>query len=144
MSIVIDIENKMKEALKAGNAEDKSIYSYLLSRLRAKEVEARHELSDSEAVSVIQKELKTLHKDLEAIASYAKAADAAENIKHQIEIYSKYVPKMLSKEEILTILDTFEVAPKGVIMKNFMKEHKSEVDGRTVSQAIDEWLKNKQ
>lgn len=144
MSIVIDIENKMKEALKAGNAEDKSIYSYLLSRLRAKEVEVRHELSDSEAVSVIQKELKTLHKDLEAIASYAKAVDAAENIKHQIEIYSKYVPKMLSKEEILAILDTFEAAPKGVIMKNFMKEHKSEVDGRTVSQAIDEWLKNKQ
>lgn len=143
MSIVIDIENKMKEALKAGNAEDKSIYSYLLSRLRAKEVEVRHELSDSEAVSVIQKELKTLHKDLEAIASYAKAADAAENIKHQIEIYSKYVPKMLSKEEILAILDTFEVAPKGVIMKNFMKEHKFEVDGRTVSLAIDEWLKNK-
>lgn len=144
MSIVIDIENKMKEALKAGNAEDKSIYSYLLSCLRAKEVEVRHELSDSEAVSVIQKELKTLHKDLEAIASYAKAADAAENIKHQIEIYSKYVPKMLSKEEILAILDTFEVAPKGVIMKNFMKEHKSEVDGRIVSQTIDEWLKNKQ
>lgn len=144
MSIVIDIENKMKEALKAGNTEDKSIYSYLLSRLRAKEVEVHHELSDSEAVSVIQKELKTLHKDLEAIASYAKAADAAENIKHQIEIYSKYVPKMLSKEEILAILDTFEVAPKGVIMKNFMKEHKSEVDGRIVSQAIDEWLKNKQ
>ena len=143
MSIVTDIETKMKEALKAGKSEDKSIYSYLLSRLRAKEVEVRHELSDSEAVAVIQKELKTLNKDLEAISAYSKAADAVKDIKHQIEIYSEYVPKMLSKDEILAILDTFEVAPKGVIMKNFMKEHKSEVDGRTVSQAIDEWLKNK-
>lgn len=143
MSIVTDIETKMKEALKAGKSEDKSIYSYLLSRLRAKEVEVRHELSDSEAVAVIQKELKTLNKDLEAISAYSKAADAAKDIKHQIEIYSEYVPKMLSKDEILAILDTFEVAPKGVIMRNFMKEYKSEVDGRTVSQAIDEWLKNK-
>lgn len=143
MSIVTNIETKMKEALKAGKSEDKSIYSYLLSRLRAKEVEVRHELSDSEAVAVIQKELKTLNKDLEAISAYSKAADAAKDIKHQIEIYSEYVPKMLSKDEILAILDTFEVAPKGVIMKNFMKEYKSEVDGRTVSQAIDEWLKNK-
>lgn len=144
MSIVIDIETKMREALKAGKSEDKSIYSYLLSRLRAKEVEVRHELSDSEAVAVIQKELKTLNKDLEAISAYSKAADAAENIKRQIEIYSEYVPKMLSKDEILSILNTFEVAPKGVIMKNFMKDHKSEVDGRIVSQAIDEWLKDKQ
>ena len=143
MSIVTDIETKMKEAIKESKYEDKSIYSYLLSRLRAKEVEVRHELSDSEAVAVIQKELKTLNKDLEAISAYSKAADAAKDIKHQIEIYSEYVPKMLSKDEILAILDTFEVAPKGVIMKNFMKEHKSEVDGRTVSQAIDEWLKNK-
>ena len=58
---------------------------------------------------------------MEAISAYSKAADAAKDIKHQIEIYSEYVPKMLSKDEILAILDTFEVAPKGVIMKNFMK-----------------------
>ena len=144
--IVSEIEMKMKEALKDGRMEDKNDYSYLLSRLRAKEVEYRHgELTDDEALGVIQKEVRQMQKDYDAMSGDLLNTHYARGLKRQIDLYSIYLPKMMSYDEVLDYLRAMDadcILPTsfGAAMKAVRAEIGAKADGKTISQALKNYM----
>ena len=135
----------MKEALKDGRMEDKNDYSYLLSRFRAKEVELRHELTDDEAIDVIRKEVKQMQKDYNAMSDDLLNTHYAKGLKRQIDLYSIYLPKMMSYDEVLDYLrwmDAECMLPTafGAAMKAVRAEIGAKADGKTISQALKNYM----
>lgn len=143
--IVSEIEMKMKEALKDGRMEDKNDYSYLLSRFRAKEVELRRELTDDEAIDVIRKEVKQMQKDYDTMSGDLLNTHYARGLKRQIDLYSIYLPKMMSYDEVLDYLrgmDAECMLPTtfGAAMKAVRVEIGAKANGKTISQALKNYM----
>lgn len=143
--IVSEIEMKMKEALKDGRMEDKNDYSYLLSRFRTKEVELRRELTNDEAIDVVRKEVKQMQKDYDAMSGDLLNTHYAKGLKRQIELYSIYLPKMMSYDEVLDYLrgmDAECMLPTafGAAMKAVRAEIGAKADGKTISQALKDYM----
>lgn len=143
--IVSEIEMNMKSALKQDRMEDKNDYSYLLSRFRAKEVELRRELTEDEAIDVIRKEVKQMQKDYDAISGNLLNTHYAKGLKRQIELYSIYLPKMMSYDEVLDYLrgmDAECMLPTvfGAAMKAVRAEIGTKADGKTISQALKNYM----
>ena len=135
----------MKAALKQDRMEDKNDYSYLLSRFRAKEVELRRELTDDEAIDVIRKEVKQMQKDYDAMSGDLLNTRYAKGLKRQIDLYSIYLPKMMSYDEVLDYLrgmDAECMLPTtfGAAMKAVRAEISTKADGKTISQALKDYL----
>ena len=143
--IVSEIEMNMKSALKQDRMEDKNDYSYLLSRFRAKEVELRRELTEDEAIDVIRKEVKQMQKDYEAMSGDLLNTSYAKDLKRQIDLYSIYLPKMMSYNEVLDYLRTMDanhMLPTvfGTAMKAIRAEIGTKADGKTISQALKNYM----
>lgn len=135
----------MKAALKQDRMEDKNDYSYLLSRFRAKEVELRHELTNDEAIDVIRKEVKQMQKDYDAMSGDLLNTHYAKGLKRQIDLYSIYLPKMMSYDEVLDYLrgmDAECMLPTvfGAAMKAVRAEIGAKADGKTISQALKNYM----
>ena len=135
----------MKAALKQDRMEDKNDYSYLLSRFRAKEVELRRELTNDEAIDVIRKEVKQMQKDYEVMSGDLLNTRYAKDLKRQIDLYSIYLPKMMSYDEVLDYLramDANRMLPTvfGTAMKAVRAEIGTKADGKTISQALKNYM----
>ena len=132
---------KMKEALIDGRMEDKNDDSYLLSRFRAKEVELRRELTNDEAIDVIRKEVKQMQKDYDAMSGDLLNTHYARGLKRQIDLYSTYLPKMMSYDEVYDYLRGMKLPTIfGLAMKFVRAEIGSKADGKTISQALKNYL----
>ena len=139
--IVSEIEMNMKAALKEGRMEDKNDYSYLLSRFRAKEVELRRELTNDEAIDVVRKEVKQLEKDYNSLSGNQLDTSYAKGLKRQIDLYSTYLPKMMSYDEVYDYLRGMKLPTIfGLAMKFVRAEIGSKADGKTISQALKNYL----
>lgn len=143
--IVSEIEMNMKAALKQDRMEDKNDYSYLLSRFRAKEVELRRELTNDEAIDVVRKEVKQLEKDYNSLSGDLLDTHYAKGLKRQIDLYSIYLPKMMSYDEVFDYLRTMDadcMLPTvfGAAMKVVRAEIGNKADGKTISQALKSYL----
>ena len=143
--IVSEIEMNMKAALKQDRMEDKNDYSYLLSRFRAKEVELRRELTDDEAIDVIRKEVKQMQKDYDVMSGDLLNTHYAKGLKRQIDLYSIYLPKMMSYDEVLDYLREMDAecmlpTAFGAAMKAVRAEIGTKADGKTICQALKNYM----
>lgn len=143
--IVSEIEMNMKAALKQNRMEDKNDYSYLLSCFRAKEVELRRELTNDEAIDVVRKEVKQLEKDYNSLSGNQLNTPYARGLKRQIDLYSIYLPEMMSYDEVLDYLrgmDAECMLPTafGTAMKAVRAEIGTKADGKTISQALKDYM----
>ena len=84
-------------------------------------------MSDVDVVQILQKTIKELTEEKE---NYIKAGNVAEaeNIETQKTIISKYLPQMLSEEEIKNIIAGLEDKSIPSIMKHFKAEYAGKVD----------------
>lgn len=95
-----DLINSMKE-------QDKfklSVLRMLKSALQKEEINKKSDLTDEEVLNVIKKEVKVRNASLEEYIEYNRN-DLADNLKKEIEILKTYLPKELSHEELIKIID---------------------------------------
>ena len=90
------------EALKARDQVARAIYSVIIAKYKALTIELKaegKEATDADLVKVITKSIKELDEEKE---SYAKAGRSLEvqNIATQKALIEKYLPKLMSEEEI--------------------------------------------
>ncbi|MBR4999170.1 MAG: GatB/YqeY domain-containing protein, partial [Clostridia bacterium] len=85
------------------------------------------ELSDVEVVQILQKTIKELTEEKE---NYVKAGNSAEaeNIEKQKEILTKYLPQMMSEDEIKSIIAGMEDKSIPSVMKHFKANFAGKVD----------------
>lgn len=146
MSLVEQINQDMKDAMKAQDKEKLSVIRMAKGAMQLAKVSLKHELSDEEVIDVISKQIK-MRKD--SIEEFSKAGrnDLVEQYQKEIEILTAYLPKQLSKEEVMKVIEEAfaKVNPTsskemGLIMKEVTPKLKGRTDMGEVSKIIKDKL----
>lgn len=136
--IIEEIKKANVEALKAKNSNLRSIYSVLINKYMQAEINARAnntEVSDVDMVKIIQKTVKELE---EESANYQKVGnlEECENILLQKKAIEKYLPQMLSADEIKNIILTLEDKTVPSVMRHFKTNYNGKCEMKTVSDVL--------
>ena len=99
MSLKTKITDDMKAAMKARDAERLSAIRLMLAAIKQLEVDERKDLSDPEAISVIERMIKQRR---DSIAQFQAAGrkDLVDKETFELGLLSSYLPKQLSDDEI--------------------------------------------
>ena len=148
MSLVEQINNDMKIAMKSQDKERLSVIRMLKSAVQLASIEKKHELNDEEVIDVLSKQIK-MRKDSVVEFSKANREDLMNQYNKEIEILMTYMPQQLSLEECLKIIDEAIIkinptSPKqmGLIMKEVTPSLKGRFDMGEVSKMIKDKLSN--
>ncbi len=128
--LIDDIKKASVEAMKARDSIAKGIYSIIVNKymlLNIEKKEKGEQATDNDMISIISKTLKELADEKE---SYLKVnnQEKVNAIAHQEELISKYLPKMLSEDEIRKEIDSLEDKSIPSIMKHFKANFQGKVD----------------
>jgi hypothetical protein len=103
MALREQLNEDMKSAMKAREAEKLGAIRLLLAAVKQREVDERITLDDAGVIAVIEKMIKQ-RKD--SISQFEKAArqDLADKEKFEIGVLEAYMPKQLSADEVDAII----------------------------------------
>ena len=148
MNLVEQINEDVKAAMKSQDKDKLNVIRMVKSALQMAKINLKHDLSDEEAIDVIDKQIKMRN---DSIAEFEKAGrnDLVEQYKSEVEILKTYMPEQLTKEEVTKIIDeAFKeinpTSPKemGLVMKNVTPKVKGRYDMKEISSMIKERLNN--
>lgn len=133
--LINELQKANIEAMKARDQVARAIYSVILSKYKASEIELKaqgKEATDADLVKIITKSIKELDEEKEG---YEKAGRAEEvkNILTQKSLIEKYLPKLMSEEEIKKIISSLEDKSMPSVMKHFKMNYDGKVDMALVS-----------
>ena len=136
------IQNDMKQALKAGDKFRLSTLRMLFSAIKNESIAKRAELSDEEVVTVVQREVKQRKN---AIEEYKKGNrdDLVQQAEEEIAILDVYLPQQMSDEElealvrqVITEENVSSLKEMGKIMGKIMPQVKGKADGNRVQAMV--------
>lgn len=146
MKLLEKIINEMYLSMKSGDKTKANALRTLVSKLKDQQIKLRKDISDEEALKVI----KTLVKQRrESTKIFLKAGreELAEKENLEISILEKYLPKMISDDEIRVLVEGIvkEIGAKdfsdiGKVMPLVMKRGKGKVDGKLANDILKELL----
>ena len=98
------IQKDLISAMKEHDKKKTDVIKLVKAAIQNEEINAKKELNDDEILSIITKQVK-MRKD--AISDFEKAGrnDLIEAYNEEIDILSEYLPKELSEEEAIKIID---------------------------------------
>ena len=139
------ITNDMKLAMKARAKEALKAIRMILGAIKQKEIDGRIELTDGQALSVIQKMVKQ-RKDSISQFSDAGRVDLVDIEEAELLIINNYMPKQLNKDEveaavIKAISETGADSMKD--MGKLMGILKGQLDGKADMGAVSQLIKAK-
>ena len=128
--IIDEIKKDNIQAMKDKNTLARAIFGVVMNKVLLANIEAKKdgkELSDTDVIQILQKTIKELTEEKE---NYVKAGNnvEAENIEKQKEILTKYLPQMMSEEEIKNIIAGMEDKSIPSVMKHFKANYAGKVD----------------
>ncbi|HEX3063050.1 MAG TPA: GatB/YqeY domain-containing protein [Usitatibacter sp.] len=103
MALREQLNEDIKAAMKAREADKLAALRLMLAAVKQREVDERITLDDAGVVSVVEKMIKQ-RKD--SISQYEKAArqDLADREKYEISVIEGYLPKQLSQSEVDAVI----------------------------------------
>lgn len=135
------IQEDMKQALKAGEKKRLSTLRMLLASVKNERIEKRAELTDEDIVTVVQRELKQRRNSIEEFKK-GNRDDLVMETEEEIAVLENYLPKQLSDEElealvrqVVTEVNASSPKEMGKVMGKLMPLVKGKADGTRV-QAI--------
>lgn len=140
------LQTEMKNALKSKEKDRLSVIRMLISEIKKEQIDKKRELSDSEVLAVIQRYAKQRR---DAIEQYKKAnrQDLVEKEQKELNIVLEFLPKQLTEEEIIKIVNetidevgATSIKDMGKVMKSVMEKVKGRADGSLVSKIVKEKL----
>lgn len=133
-----DVQRAMYEAMKQRRGDEVTALRLALSALKSAAIEARRDLSDEEAVAVLQREAR---KRREAEQAYREAGrtERADREAFELEVIGRYLPAALDPAELARLVDDAVAAtgasgPRelGKVMGQVMPKVKGRADGDEV------------
>lgn len=112
---------------------------YLLSQIKNREIDVKHELTDDETMKLLTTEAKRRR---ESIDAYQKGGrqDLVEKEQFELSVIEEFLPKQLSDEELHTIITAIKAANPtadfGALMKMTMTKIPGRADGGRVEKVI--------
>ena len=141
------IQNDYIQAMKNKETLKKSALNYLIAQIKNKKIELQRDPNDEEIISLIKKEVKSLN---EAI-SFLEKANKPEELQEEKEkklILENYLPATLNEEQTKTLIVatisklniTDLKTQRGLLMKELMATHKTELDPTLLNSLINTML----
>lgn len=132
----------LKDALRAQDEPTKRTIRMALAALKNARVDKMADLSEEEMVTVLQKQVRQCE---DSIVEYAKGGreDLVTETKAEIQVLNRYLPQMMSRDEIATlarqaIAEAGATSPKqmGQVMRVLMPRVAGRADGRVVNEVV--------
>ncbi|MCS6789028.1 MAG: GatB/YqeY domain-containing protein [Patescibacteria group bacterium] len=145
MEILDQIKNDLKKAQLDKDDLTLQTLRLVLSEIHNFEINQRsknQQILLDDILLIIQKEIKK-RKEAKDLFLKGNRMDLVNQTENEIKILSKYVPSLLSNEEILKIIN--DLRNKGLndfnsLMKEIMQNYKGRVDGKEVKKLIEQIL----
>jgi hypothetical protein len=140
--------NDLKEAMKNKDTIKKNTIQMVRATILQTEKDKQIEVDDNSILEIISKQVKQKN---DAIKEFEKAnrEDLIEQTNKEIEILQEYLPKQLSKEEVIDIvkaekesLGIDDIKGMGTLIKAVKAKIGAASDGKTISEAVKEVLNN--
>ena len=144
--LIDDVQQAMFGAMKARQPREAAALRLALSALKSAAIDARGDLSDDQAVAVLQREAR---KRREAEEAYRDAGrdDRADQEAYERSVLERYLPAAMDPAELARLVDEAVVAsgasgPKelGKVMGRVMAQVKGRADGNEVRRLVLERL----
>ena len=143
MSTLLEqIKNDMKEAMKAKEVTKRDALRLLLSAFKQIEVDERKELTDEDVNKIIQKQVKQ-RQDSAAQFKEAGRDDLLEKEEAEIAIFMVYMPKQLGEAEleasvksIIEKVGATSMKDMGKVMGMASKELAGKADGKRINECV--------
>ena len=141
------IQNDYIQAMKNKETLKKSALNYLIAQIKNKKIELQRDPNDEEIIFLIKKEVKSLN---EAI-SFLEKANKPEELEEEKEkklILENYLPATLNEEQTKSLIEnairnlniTDLKTQRGLLMKELMATHKTELDPALLNSLINTML----
>lgn len=104
MSLKTQLTEDMKTAIRAKDQVSLSTIRLINAAIKQFEVDERTEADDAKVISILTKMVKQ-RKDSAKIYTEAGRQDLADKENAEIEILNRYLPQMMSAEEIKTVVE---------------------------------------
>jgi uncharacterized protein len=146
MSLIEEIDEELKDAMRARDAERRDALRLILNALKMSEKELQRPLSEEEELQVLQRERKRRLEAAEGFRSGGREEQAAAE-ERELEILEEFMPDPLSEDEVEEIVDDViaevgatSMADLGRVMADVMPQIAGRADGSQVSQIVREKL----
>ena len=146
MSLIARLEDDLKEATLARDADRRDALRLILSSLRSAEKELQRPLSDDEELQVLQRERKRRLESAEAFRA-AGREEQAQAEEGELAVLEEFMPEPLSEGDLERIVDdaiaevgATSMRDLGRVMADVMPQIAGRADGSAVSQIVREKL----
>jgi uncharacterized protein len=146
VTLIERIEQEVKEAMLARDADRRDALRLILSSLKSAEKDLLRPLTDDEALQVMQRERKKRVEAAEAFQSAGRDAQA-EKEEAELAVLEEFMPEPLGEDELERIVDDAIAENKatsmrdmGRVMADVMPQIAGRADGSAVSQLVREKL----
>lgn len=136
--ILDEIKKANVQAMKDKDQVARNIYSVVMTKAMQQTIikrEKGEELTDVDMVAILQKTIKELGDEAQNYKN-ANRPEQYEQIMSQQKLIEKYLPQMLSKEEILDIINSLEDKSMPSVMKHFKLNHAGKCEMRLVQEVL--------
>lgn len=144
MTLITQIQDHVKDAMKAGDRLKLSTLRMLVAAIKQKEIDTRSDLSDDDIISIIEKQMQ---QRLEAAEQYEAAGrnELFEKESQEAEILKAYLPEKMGEEEVKEMIEKIisemgEISMKemGNVMSALKDQAGSKIDMKLASQMVRE------
>lgn len=137
------LQKAMIDAMKARDKKRKDSIAVLVSAAKKLAIDSgcREDIPEELVDQAILKEIKSIKEQIDTCP--ADRTELLEEYNERLAVMSEFAPKMLSEDEVRTILtekysDVIATKNKGQIMKTVMAELKGKADGKVINKVVDE------
>jgi len=146
LSLIEEIDDELKDAMRARDAERRDALRLILNALKSSQKELQRPLSEEEELQVLQRERKRRLEAAEAFRNGGREQQAAAE-EFELEVLEEFMPEPLSEDEVEEIVDDViaevgatSMADLGRVMADVMPQIAGRADGSQVSQIVREKL----
>lgn len=146
MSLITEIEDEIKDAMRARDQLRTDTLRLTLASLRSAEKELGRPLKEDEELQVLQRERKRRTEAAEAFRE-GDRADQADKEERELAVIEEFMPEPMSEDAIEEIIDdaiaetgATSLRDLGRVMADVMPQVAGRADGSTVSQLVREKL----
>ena len=146
MSLIEEIEDELKDAMRARDAERRDALRLILNSLKSSEKELQRPLSEEEELQVLQRERKRRVEAAEAFRAGGRE-EQADREEFELDVIEEFMPDQLTEDELEEIVDDViaevgatSMADLGRVMADVMPQVSGRADGSQVSQIVREKL----
>ncbi|HOQ79884.1 MAG TPA: GatB/YqeY domain-containing protein [Candidatus Cloacimonadota bacterium] len=144
--MLLRLNNDLKDAMRHKETLKLDVIRMLKTNIKNCEIELKKELNDEEIISLIQKSIKG-KEQANALFLQGNRPDLVENSEKEIEILKSYLPKALSEEELISIIDNTiatlnatSIKEMGAVIKSVKEQVGSRSDGSIISALVKQKL----